>query len=154
MAADDGRPLVDEQGRLFGAVNIIDALVVLFVAVIVIGGIWFVGFSESEPDGEPNGEGEATPGSETELRYATLDVGTVSPQVESQIETGDTVQTTQNANLTITDIYRAPADDALRVFVRVELVGRTVEQNGETQFKYAEKPPRIERELTLGTDRY
>lgn len=161
MAAADGRPLIDEQGRLFGAVNVIDALVVCFVVVIVVGGIWFVAVSESE--GTDNGDRDG-PGPETDVRYATLDVGTVSPQVAAQIEPGDTVQTAHHANLTITDIYRAPAGgtdvgrapagEDRRVFVRVELVGLAVDRNGEKRFEYAEEPLRIERELMLETDRY
>lgn len=154
----DGRPFIDDKGRLFGAVNIIDALVVFFVSVIVFGGIWFVAFSEPGSTGEPDG---ADGGPPTELRYATLDIGTLSPLVASQIEVGDTVQTTEDSTLTITDIYRAPAGtptgdttNDLRVFVRVELKGVEVMDNGDTRFRYAGKPPRISRTLTLTTDRY
>ena len=157
MTDGDGRPLIDDQGRIFGTVNIVDALVVLFVAVLVIGGVWFVATAEgdangeAEPEAEPEPEPEPEP--ETAIRYATLDLGTVSPQLASEITVGDTVGI-EDDNLTITDSYRAPVDDEFRVFVRVELEGVLREVNGTDRFEFDGAAPRIDRELTLETDRY
>ena len=158
MADEDGRVLIDEKGRIFGAVNVIDALVVLFVAALVIGGVWFVAVSDPGSNGAGEGangdDADTGPDSQTAIRYATLDIGTVSPEVAAQIEIGDEIQTGPDANLTIVDLYRAPAGDNIRMFARVEMTGTVIETDAGERFEYNEAPPRIERELTLATDRY
>ena len=47
--------IIDEEGRLFGTVNIIDALVVLFVIAIAVAGVALVtgGSGDTDTDAEP-----------------------------------------------------------------------------------------------------
>jgi len=156
MSEDDGRPLIDERGRVFGVVNIIDAFVVFFVAVLVIGGVWFVAISgpDTEPAGEGPSQNETQPTQTTDVRYATVDLGTVSPPVAEQLARNDTVRTGENTNLTITDMYRADAGDNVRVFARVELEGTATETDAGERFTYGGGPLRLGRELTFRTDQY
>jgi len=60
------RAIIDDEGRLFGAVNIIDALVVLFVVAVIVAGVALVFGGDPEP--EPD----------IDSTYATLDLGTQS----------------------------------------------------------------------------
>ena len=150
MTDGDGRPLIDKQGRILGSINIIDAAVVVFIAILLVGGVWFVAASgdETDPDSESEADSELDPA----VRYATLDLGTVSPQVASQVDTDDTVQAS-DGRLTVTDIHRMPTDDQSRVFVRVEIEGEPLESDDD-RFVYGEEPLRIDRALTLSTERY
>jgi len=43
--------ILDEKGKLFGIINIIDLFVLLLAVVIVAGGIWFVSRNDSEVTG-------------------------------------------------------------------------------------------------------
>ena len=69
MAAESGESrIIDDEGKLFGLINVVDALVVLVVLAIVVAGIALI----------------AVPGSE-DTRYATVDMGTQPDHVAGQI---------------------------------------------------------------------
>lgn len=73
--------LIDDNGNLFGAVNIIDALVVLLVVAVVVSGVAFlVGQQPSQPTDD-------TP--EPESRTVTLQVVGVQPYVADALAVGD-----------------------------------------------------------------
>ncbi|MFC7231557.1 DUF4330 family protein [Saliphagus sp. GCM10025308] len=67
--------LIDDEGKLFGRVNVVDALVVLILLAVVVAGIAVVGVLSG--DAEP------------ETRYATIDLGPQSEHVAEQISEGD-----------------------------------------------------------------
>lgn len=74
--------LIDDKGKLFGKVNIVDLLVVLIIVAI----IGAVGYRFLSPD--VNNEG-TTPLSEDEYCYVTLYCNQMVPEMSSSIEIGD-----------------------------------------------------------------
>jgi hypothetical protein len=131
--------LIDDEGRLFGSVNVIDALVVLLVVAVVVAGAAFVLTDDPAPPPE------------TETTYATLDVGTVSPYIVDAIEEGDTHSPDGASTLRITDVHLTPQGANTRVVLRVALEG---ELNDQDSLIYGGAPPRLGRTLDIATDRY
>ena len=131
--------LIDNEGRLFGRVNVVDALVVLLIAAVVVAGAAFV--LTDDP----------APAPETNTTYATLDVGTVSPYVVNAIEEGDAYDPDGASTLRITDVHLTPQGDDTGVVLRVALEGKLNDQGSLT---YAGAPPRLGRTLDITTDRY
>lgn len=130
--------LIDDNGRLFGLINIIDALVVLLVLAVAVAGIALV--TGQEPDPEP----------EIASTHATLDLGSQPQYVVSEINEGDTYRPGGDSQITITDVYVTPDDNQDRVTARVELEGPA---NGDT-VEYDGAPPRLGRTLAITTDLY
>jgi len=129
--------VIDDEGRLFGAVNVVDALVVLLVLAVVVAGVALVVFDSEEP----------TP---TDTTYVTLDLGTQPAYIVEELNEGDTYSPSSNAQLTITDVHLTPQDGNTKVIVRAELVG-TPSDGG---IAYDGAPPRLGRTLTIATNRY
>ena len=126
--------LIDDEGNLFGVVNVIDALVVLLTLAVVVAGLSLV-FGGSSSD---------SPSPET--TYATLDLGTHSQNIISEINEGDS-----NSNgLTITDLYTVPDGGQSRAIARVEIEGTPT----EGAISYDGAPLRLGRSLSVATNRY
>jgi hypothetical protein len=144
--------LIDDKGRLFGTVNIIDALAVLLVLAVVAAGAAFV----LQPSGQTpastgtNGTGQDTTSA---TRYATLDLGTQPSYVAERITAGD-INTTVGGNLTVTDVYRTPADGGVHVWTRVELDGHFVERDNESGFTFGESMLKPGSALDVDTEEY
>lgn len=100
--------LIDEKGRLFGRVNIIDALVVLVVVAVVVAGVALVATAGEEEQEE----------TDVPQKYGTLSLDDQSSWVVSRVATGDTWHI-GNANVTVTDVYATPG----RTGVEWELQG-------------------------------
>ena len=126
--------LIDDEGNLFGVVNVIDALVVLLTLAVVVAGLSLV-FGGSSSD---------SPSPET--TYATLDLGTHSQIIISEINEGDA----DSNGLTITDLYTVPDGDQSRAIARVEIEGA---RTGGA-ISYDGSPLRLGRSLTIATNRY
>ncbi|WP_135829671.1 DUF4330 family protein [Halorussus halobius] len=137
--------LIDDKGHLFGTINIIDALVVLLVLAVVAAGAAFV-LQSSDSGDTPT---EATP--ENATRYATLDLGTHPGYVADRVTENDT---TPNADLAITDVYRTPTDDGVRVWTQVRLDGQLVERENASEFTFADAPVTPGRALPIATSEY
>ncbi len=131
--------IIDDNGRLFGVVNIVDLLVVLLVVAVVIAGAALV-FSEEEEPEEPD----------LQTSYATLDLGTHPTNVVKAISEGDTYSPGGDSKLTITDVYVTPDGNQHRVISRVKLRGPA----GSEYVNYDNAPPRLGRKLTIATDLY
>jgi hypothetical protein len=130
-------PLIDDEGNLFGVINVIDALVILFVlAVVAAGAAFLLQPADSGPD--------------LRSTHVTLDVGTQPDYVVTEINEGDTYSPNGNNQLTITDVHLTPSEEGTRVIVRAELQGP---MNGESII-YADAPPRLGRTLDIETNRY
>lgn len=135
--------IIDEQGRLFGLVNVIDALVVLLVVAVVVAGVALV-LQEPQTDEEP-----------PETRYATISFGNQPADVAETIATGDRVQFTDSETgnaenaVNITDVYRAPGPngDAF-VVARVAMTGRVQDDS----FAVGGNPVRIGNAVTVVGD--
>jgi len=171
-ADSDKTPIIDSEGNLFGKINIIDALVILLVIAVVVGGLAVVGvLGTDEPDGEDTAaetnestdetnesstETNETDGSSTETnestdddveadletQYATVDAGSHRSFVVDRISEGDTV-TKDGRNTTVTDIYATPTSaTSSSVLLGVEL---------ETE---ADRPARTGDTVEINTDGY
>ncbi|WP_162991432.1 DUF4330 domain-containing protein [Halostella salina] len=134
---------IDEDGRLFGRVNVYDALVVLVVLGAVAAGVVYAVPFGGE-DGEP-----AT-------RYATVDLGERSPAVAERISEGDVATGDDGTNLTVTDTYVGPADGRnVSVVARVRVDGRLVDRDGSGEtFEFAGVPVRRGEAIDVATSRY
>ncbi|AZH24771.1 DUF4330 family protein [Haloplanus aerogenes] len=129
--------LIDDDGNLFGVINVIDALVVLFVlAVIAAGAAFLLQPADSGPDRSST--------------HVTLELGTQPDYLIAAINEGDTYSPNGNTQLTVTDVHLTPADDGTRVIVRAELQGPMTEGG----VVYADAPPRLGRSLDIRTNRY
>jgi len=129
--------ILDEDGNLFGAINVVDALVVLLVCAVAVAGVGLV---------------VGTDNANTELgtTYVTLDLGTQPSYIVSALNEGDTYSADDESNLTITDVHLAPGDGQTRAIVRAELRG--VADN--TSFEYAGVQPQLGRQLRVSTSQY
>jgi hypothetical protein len=132
--------LLDEEGRLFGIVNIIDALAILLLVSVLVAGAAVIGdFGDT---GEP------------ETRYATVELSQNSPAVLSRLAVGDQrAASPQTGNVTLTDVYLT-ADGQANVtgYVRVEIEGTLLPREAQSGqvFGYAGEPLRIGDMLTIG----
>lgn len=131
--------VIDDEGNLFGVVNIVDVLVILFVVAVVVAGVALVYSDDPEPSGP-----------EVETTYATLDLGTQPDYIVTEINEGDSFTPSGDSSLTITDVHLAPDETATRTIVRVKLEGPV---SGES-IQYNDAPPRLGRTLDITTDRY
>jgi hypothetical protein len=118
--------LIDEEGRLFGVVNVVDALVVLGVLAVVVAGVAFINPFASSDDA---------------TRYATIEVDGQPSYVAERISPGDVMSPAgTQKNLTVTDVYRTPGSgENVSVTMRVRVEGKLVEREQQpgTIFEYA-----------------
>lgn len=136
---DTSSRLLDEDGRLFGLVNIVDLLVVLLLVAVVAAGIVLL-----LPDD-----------TETETRYATFDLGPQSDSIAEEISEGDTWEPDGTSDtLEITDVYRYNTEDGTNVMVRAALNGTLIEGEEESRFEFLDDLVRIGDEHTIVTDEY
>ena len=131
--------LIDDEGNLFGVVNVVDALVVLLVLAVVAAGAALV----LQPDTTQAGPDLAT-------TNATLDIGPQPAYIVSAIDEGDTHTAGGNSRLTITDVHLTPQGDRTRVILRVRLEAPSTGDG----ISYANAPPRLGRSLSIATNRY
>lgn len=127
--------VIDEKGRLFGRVNIIDALVVLFAIAVLAAGAALV-FGE-DPNRTNGAESDSPP---AETLHVTL------------VATGDAASTLEAGNVTVagesesvTDVHRTAGP---RVFLRVALDGVRTEQG----FRFADTQVRVGDGYTVTTE--
>ncbi|MEY7849449.1 DUF4330 family protein [Natrarchaeobius sp. A-rgal3] len=131
-------PLIDDEGNLFGIVNVVDALVVVVLIIIIVAGIALVsGIDEGGDDSAL----------ETETRYATIDLGQQPVHVIDQLEAGD-VGTIHDSDetMTVTDVHVSPAvqnhtsntnlpteaDDTFpHATIRIEVEGEPLEEGAD-----------------------
>lgn len=140
--ADGGFSLIDEQGRLFGVVNVVDVLVVLLVVAVVVAGAALLLSESGEPD----------------TRHATIDLGPQSGFVAEQITPGDefSPEGTDDA-LTITDVYRYGTEEGTNVVVRATVNGTVTEPDDPDAapvFEFRGEPLRLGQTLSIQTPDY
>lgn len=122
MSDDGGRQIIDEKGRVFGLINVIDVLVIILVLAMVIGGIAVVmalGTASSETG-------------ETETKHLTVDLGEQPLSVAERIQSGETWTLQDNSELTITDVFRSGhVNESATVVVRARADVRSASQGIE-----------------------
>ncbi len=133
--------IIDDEGRLFGLVNVIDVLVVLLFLAVVVAGATFV-LSTS------------TIGEE-DVRYATVDLGEQPSHVIENLEVGDTMELEASPdNFTVTDVHYGPGEDG-HVIIRGEVRGQRIEIGEDRyQFEFGGEVFRAGQELTIETPEY
>jgi len=130
--------IIDEKGRLFGTVNVVDALVVLLVLAVGLAGVALVVSGGGGPVGP------------TETQYVTLDLGTQSEFLIEQIEVGDTGSLGGDTHgVTITDSYFTTSGGGTNAVVRV-----AVNQTGGGPFTVGGEPLRVGRSLEFVNESY
>jgi len=137
---EESSGIIDDEGNLFGVINVVDALVIVFVLAVLIAGISLVLTDNSDSNPAPT----------TGTTNVTLDLGPQPEYVVSQMSVGDSYSPSGNSALTVTDIYLTPQGESTRVVVRAEL---SAPRSGET-IQYAGSPPRYGRQLEIVTDMY
>lgn len=137
MADSRSSALLDDEGNLFGLVNVVDALAVLLVVAVIVAGAALVFQPEPDPP-------------DPATTSVTVDLGPQPQYLVSEINEGDTYSPNGNSELTITDVYLTPQGDQTRVILRATLQGTA---NGDS-LTYANAPPRLGRSLTITTSRY
>lgn len=123
--------ILDEQGRLFGRVNVVDALVVVFAVAVVVAGAALVLADDPEPE-EPDPD-EST----MHVTFATSSFGA------AELEPGPVWVDGGEAN--VTDVH---ATAGPRFFVRVALDGTEL----DGRFEFDGKPVRLGDRYTVYTN--
>lgn len=142
--------IIDERGRLFGLVNVIDALVVLLVLAVLVAGTAFVLQSESGPDESTESTESTEPPMATVSVEAILDLGSLPELAAHRISAGDSFHAGGNSTLTITDVYVTPRDGNVRVLLVVEVSGPALNET----VSYGGDPLYPGSQLTLRTPEY
>ena len=124
--------VLDEQGRLFGRVNVVDALVVLFAVAVVVAGAALVFGDDPEPTPEPDPDERTL--------YVTLEA---TGDAATALGTGAVRLDGAAAN--VTDVHRTPGP---RSYLRVALDG--TESGG--RFQFDDGPVRLGDTYTVTTD--
>ena len=139
--------IIDDEGRLFGLVNIVDVLVILLILAIVIAGFALLA----------GGAGEQ------ETRFVTVDLGSQPGYIAEQVTVGDEWDPQGSGSFIITDVYGAPAIDAendtqllLRAQVNGTALGDAQESpDGQSQtISFNNEPLRFGDRLTVQTSEY
>jgi sulfur carrier protein ThiS len=132
--------LIDQDGKIFGLINILDAFALLIAIIVVIGGIGFVTGNVADSSGPTT----------LPSTYVTLDLGTQSGPLVQTIEINDSYSPAVNSHIRISDVHLSPQDGQTRVLVRVEIQGPAT---GDS-VSYEGAPPRIGRSLSIVTKEY
>ncbi|MFC7041702.1 DUF4330 family protein [Halonotius sp. GCM10025705] len=116
--------LIDEEGNLFGAINIIDALAVLLVVAVLVAGVALVvsqGSSPSDLDSDT-----------AEIQYATVYFGGQPNYLADRVAVGDNM--TQNGNESVlTDRHLTAVDGSTAALTgRIKLNGTHDIRVGDT----------------------
>jgi hypothetical protein len=132
--------ILDDHGRLFGLINVIDLLAILFAFSLVVAGVALV-FSSGSSENPELG-----------TRYATLDLGSQPAYVATLVREDDVVDSNPDdrENITITDVYATETDDSRHLYARVRING-TLDDDTVT---YDGNPLRVGRDLSLTTAEY
>jgi hypothetical protein len=157
-------PLIDDEGNLFGVVNVIDALAVCLVVAVLIAGVAFVGVlggESAEPEiDSADSNNTVSDGNQSQpaTRYATVDLGLQPDYVAEAIEEGDEAAVAVGGhNLTITDVYTSPTNSGNNghVVVRTRIHGEYPPANASaTAFRFDNTSVRIGSGVTIDTADY
>lgn len=132
--------VLDDKGRLFGFINLIDAFVILLLlaALVAVGVFLFGGSNESA------------------VRYVTIEFDHQPKYVANFVSEGDRATYSSGSNLTITDVYVTPGDRNVSIIVRAKLYGTMVERSGldSSVFTFAGSVLRTGSEIGIDTGDY
>ena len=141
---------IDDKGRLFGTVNIIDALAVLLVLAVVAAGAAFVLGADNTDQTAPNDQQAQT--------TVTVQISGVQPYVADAIPEGpiqtDRIAAVENKSVRPTEVIVTDQNGTLheRQHPRKQTVTLAVSLNTTTTANdtlFADEPLEVGRELTL-----
>ncbi|NLM11201.1 MAG: DUF4330 domain-containing protein [Clostridiaceae bacterium] len=90
--------ILDDKGRLFGIINIIDLLVLLLVLVVIAGGIWFFSRKDTTETGP------------TEVYYVTIKCAELDEEVADYLHIGDRLYYANGfTDVVVTEVSVEPA---------------------------------------------
>jgi hypothetical protein len=138
---DEGITILDDEGRLFGLVNVVDLLVILLVLAVVAAGATLL-LSDS-------GQADA--------RHVTMDLGEQPAFIAEQITAGDSFEPEgTNQSVTVTDVYRYEGEEGTNVIVRATVRGSVTEPDTseEPTFQFRGTELRIGEPFSLRTSEY
>ena len=142
LGGDDERAILDDEGRLFGLVNIVDLLVVLLVIAVVVAGAALLLSDSGEAD----------------TRHVTMNLGPQPDFIAEEVSPGDTFEPQgTNQSVTITDVYRYDNEEGTSVIVRATVRGTTIEPGDpedEPTFQFQGSELRVGQSLALQTANY
>lgn len=95
MADSRSSALLNEDGNLFGLVDVVDALATLLAIAVVVAGASLALQPEPEPP-------------DLTTTNVTLDLGTQPSYIVTEITEGDTYSPNGDSKLTITDVHPTP----------------------------------------------
>ncbi|SDD59890.1 protein of unknown function [Natrinema hispanicum] len=160
-------PLIDDEGNLFGVVNVIDALAVCLIIAVLVAGVAVVGVlgdgkGAADPETAANESGgaltnESVNASQLKTQYATINIGTQPDYVAEAVNKGDQATVaTDGHNLTITDVYVSPTNGGDgHVIVRAKLEGAyPPADEPETAFQFDNRSIRLGSQITIDTADY
>lgn len=119
--------VLDEEGRLFGRVNVVDALVVLFAVAVIVAGAALVFGDSPAPTPEPGPDSEPEERTLYVTLLATGDAATALDAEEVRLD---------GASANVTDVHRTPG---ARSYLRVALNGT----ESEGRFRFADSHVRL-----------
>ncbi|ELY95683.1 hypothetical protein C483_01019 [Natrialba hulunbeirensis JCM 10989] len=141
--------LIDEDGNIFGVVNVVDALVILMVLAVVVAGAALVLGSGDEPATD---ESESGPDGESETRYVTLDLGDQPGYVADRLDNGTTATVAGTGEqVTLSDVYvtAPPPNGPQEALVRAEVDGLASTENDRDVFRVGSEPLHLGESLRL-----
>ncbi|GAB7020336.1 DUF4330 family protein [Halostagnicola bangensis] len=150
--------VIDEDGNLFGAINVVDALAIVLVLAVLVAGVAVVGVLGIGDSSEPD-ESSSDPDEDLETRHATIELGHEPSYVVDRIDEGDTVTHEDSPhNLTITDVYVTPdatSNGEPTVTIRTEINGELTDPDDDSSsIQYAGEELRVGTDLQLTTAEY
>jgi hypothetical protein len=119
--------IIDQQGRLFGWVNVVDLFVVVLVCSTLVAGVAVV--NPLSDDAEPA------------QRFATVDLGTHPNHIAAQVGEGDRMRIGAR-NMTVEDVYYSPrGNDSVKIFTRLRIPGEEVSNGVDNAVFYFDGEP-------------
>jgi hypothetical protein len=138
---EDSDGIIDDEGNLLGVINIVDALVIVFVLAVLIAGISLVLTDTEDSSSSSPARGTTN---------VTLDLGPQPEYIISQISVGDSYSPAGDSELTVTDVHLTPQGESTRAVVRAQL---SAPRSGDS-IQYNGAPPRYGRQLEILTEAY
>ena len=102
--------LIDDEGNLFGVVNVIDALVVLGVIAVVVAGVALVTGGGGTNSGSADATNQTAGELDQDTRYITVAFGLQRNAFIDRLLTGNTLEV-NGVNATVSDAYVYPTVD-------------------------------------------
>lgn len=142
--------IIDEEGNLFGVINVVDALAALLVLAVVVAGVALMVPSDERPEA-----------SESVTVTATVKLADVSPEFADDIETGLTERQNGDVTARVVEKEEVPAvvvvtSDDGHIYAREHPRNKDIylgvelrATNADEGLRFHDAPLQVGREVTL-----